>query len=64
VAKFWAPPATVAAALALLWLPPPDGFQKDGLVALIANKLEENAQLITGAARPGVFELSAKFVGF
>ncbi len=41
-----------------------EGFEKDGLAALMGNKFEDDPQVVTCACGPRVFELSAQFMGF
>jgi hypothetical protein len=42
----------------------PQRQQENGFGSFVLNKIEHDPQVVTRAARPGVFQLTLKFVGF
>ena len=41
-----------------------DRFQKNGLGVFVLNELKNNAEIVAGAARPGMLEFSLQLMGF
>ena len=41
-----------------------DGFEQDGLAALVGDEAEDDPQIVPGARGPRPFKLAAQLVGF